>query len=196
MSHLQPASVGPDIPVGQHVHKLDQARHHSVQAVSCKTRPSVFTGENLGILVALFSIRGSDSSHRSHMKRSRYAHVTPFYMPSCTSQAIVDALICPGWLCIYLRIKWGGAFDRYTTTLSFNQLMISALLCLFLCIWWNGFDIGASKKFYNKMKYMTENADMRVNHIDYWGQEKKNFIKWYIIFNLTKEKKVLTFWSR
>lgn len=35
VSHVQAASVGPDVPVGEHVHKLDQARHDGVQAVSC-----------------------------------------------------------------------------------------------------------------------------------------------------------------
>lgn len=35
--HLQTASVGTDVPVGEHVHKLHQARHHSVQAVPCVT---------------------------------------------------------------------------------------------------------------------------------------------------------------
>lgn len=68
LSHLQPASVGPDVPVGEHVHKLDQARHHSVQAISCTIGTSVFGEENLGIWISLFSITGSDSSHLSHMK--------------------------------------------------------------------------------------------------------------------------------
>ena len=46
VSHLQAASVGPDVPVGEHVHKLDQARHDGVQAVSCdKKTLSVFCAE-------------------------------------------------------------------------------------------------------------------------------------------------------
>lgn len=39
-------------------------------------------------------------------------------------------------------------------------------------------DIGASKRFYDKVKYMTENANMWVNDIDYQGQDKNYFIKW------------------
>lgn len=57
LSYLEPASVGPDIPVGKHVHELDKAWHHGVQAISCKTGPSVFTGKNLGILISLFTMR-------------------------------------------------------------------------------------------------------------------------------------------
>lgn len=37
-SHLQATPVGSHVPVGEHVHKLDQARHDSVQAISCENK--------------------------------------------------------------------------------------------------------------------------------------------------------------
>lgn len=46
-----------------------------------------------------------------------------------------------------------NAFYGYTTTLSFNQLMIS-----------DDFD---SKRLYNEMKYDRGDADTQVHHIDY-----------------------------